>query len=76
MGSCRAERNNTRKTECSSEPDTYHDFCDGSYFKTHPLFSAKRLALQIQLYYDDFETANPLGSKRGIHKIGCIYFII
>lgn len=62
--------------ECSSEPDAYHDFCDGSYFKTHPLFSAKRHALQIQLYYDDFETANPLGSKRGIHKIGCIYFVI
>lgn len=33
-------------------------------------------ALQIQLYYDDFETANPLGSKRGIHKIGCLYFLV
>ncbi|RVE61678.1 hypothetical protein OJAV_G00174850 [Oryzias javanicus] len=64
------------KKECVSEPDTYHDFCDGSYFKTHPLFSVKKHALQIQLYYDDFETSNPLGSKRGIHKIGCIYFIL
>lgn len=36
------------------------------------MFTAKRHALQIQLYYDDFETANPLGSKRGIHKIGCL----
>ena len=40
------------------------------------MFSAKRLALQIQVYYDDLETANPLGSKRGIHKIGCIYFVL
>ena len=33
-------------------------------------------ALLIQLYYDDFETANPLGSKKGVHKLGCIYFIL
>lgn len=58
-----------------SDPDTYADFCDGSYFKSHPLFSTKSHALQIQIYYDDFETANPLGSKRGIHKIG-LYFIV
>ena len=24
----------------------------------------------------EFETANPLGSKKGIHKLGCIYFIL
>ncbi|KAK0151868.1 hypothetical protein N1851_006762 [Merluccius polli] len=36
----------------------------------------QRYALQIQLYYDDFETANPLGSKKGIHKLGCAYFIL
>lgn len=55
------------------KPDIYNDFSDGSYFKSHPLFSTKRHALQIQVYYDDFETANPLGSKRSIHKIGCLY---
>lgn len=52
----------------------YMDFCDGSYFKAHPLFSRHSTALQIQLYYDDFKTANPLGSKHGIHKIGALYF--
>lgn len=55
---------------------TYEDFKDGSYFKTHPLFSKHTNALQIQLYYDDFETANPLGSKHSIHKLGCLYFIL
>lgn len=64
------------KKDCRSEPDTFTDFSDGSYFKTHPLFATKKNALQIQIYYDDFETANPLGSKRGIHKIGCLYFIV
>lgn len=42
----------------------------------HPLYSKHKNALQIQLYYDDFESANPLGSKQGIHKIGVIYFIL
>lgn len=32
--------------------------------------------LDIILYYDDFETANLLGSKRGVHKIGAIYFVL
>lgn len=60
----------------TSAPDLLTDLKDGSYFKNHPLFSSKKYALQIQLYYDDFEPANPLGSKRGIHKIGCIYFLV
>lgn len=54
----------------------YRDFCDGSYFKNHPLFSKNKNALQIQLFFDEFETANPLGSKHGIHKVGSIYFIL
>lgn len=39
----------------------YRDINDGSYFRNHSLFSQQKHALQIQLYYDDFETANPLG---------------
>lgn len=59
-------------TQC----DNYEDFCDGSYFKSHPLFLSNKFALQIQLYYDDFECVNPLGSKKGMHKVGCLYFIL
>ena len=52
-----------------------HDFCDGSLYKEHPLFSSatesdKTLYLQFVLYYDDVETNNPLGSHRGKHKLG------
>lgn len=53
--------------------DIYEDICDGEYIKTH---SQDKHALQLQLYYDDFETTNHLGSKKGIHKLGCIYFIL
>lgn len=45
----------------------YFDLKDGLYMKTHPLFSHENYALLIQLFYDDFETANPLGSKKGVH---------
>lgn len=31
--------------------------------------------VQIQMFYDDFEVANPLSSKQCIHELGAIYFI-
>ena len=30
----------------------------------------------LQLYYDDFEMCNPIGSKAGVHKLGGFYFTI
>ena len=53
-----------------------HDFCDGSFFKAHPLFSCDPHALQIVGYYDDVEIVNPLGSYVKIHKLGCLFFYI
>ena len=41
------------------------------YFKEIPLL--EKDALQILMFYDDFEAANPLGSKKGIY-IGCYIF--
>lgn len=58
------------------ETGVYKDVCDGNYFREHPLFSEKPDALQIPIFYDDFEMANPLGSKHGIHKVGNVYFIL
>ncbi len=52
------------------------DINDGFYFQNHLLFSQQRHALQILLYYDDFDTSNPLGSKKGIHRLGCVYFTL
>ena len=60
-----------------SERGIYRDINDGSYFQNHSLFSQERHALQLLLYYDDdFETANPLGSKKGVHKLSCVYFTL
>ncbi len=46
------------------------DFVDGERFKNSPLFAEDNCALQIQLYYDELELCNPLGSKAKKHKIG------
>ena len=46
------------------------DYCDGSIFKNHDLFSSIPRALQVMLYYDDVEVVNPIGSRTKTHKLG------
>ena len=45
------------------------DYCDGTLYANNLLFQDP-CALQIQLYYDELELCNPLGSKK--HKLGKI----
>ena len=49
------------------------DYCDGATLQNHPLFSVDETALQINLYYDEVEIVNPLGSKTGKHKLGTVF---
>ena len=32
--------------------------------------------IYVQIYFDEVETTNPIGSKTGIHKLGAFYFVI
>lgn len=48
------------------------DYCDGSSFAQHPLFSVEPQSLQILLYYNDVEICNPLGTKVKRHKLGML----
>ncbi|XP_047141422.1 uncharacterized protein LOC124816322 [Hydra vulgaris] len=52
------------------------DFSDASRFKECQLFIENSDALQLNLYFDDFETVNPLGSKTKIHKLSAVYMMI
>ena len=52
------------------------DYCDGSDFKNHCLFSSDPISLQIMLYFDEVEVCNPLGSKTKIHKLGKSFSVI
>jgi len=55
--------------ERTNQSEYFHDFCDGQVYKEHPLFSVDKRALQLIIYTDEVETANPLGSYRGKHKL-------
>jgi len=60
-------------TERVSVDGLMYDFSDGSLYSTIPLFAEDKSALQLCLYFDECEVVNPLGSRKGIHKIGFIY---
>ena len=64
------------KNQPNSNPYLLTNFSDGCYFKQNALFSTNINALQLILYFDEFEVVNPLGSRRGIHKLGAFYFAL
>lgn len=49
---------------------------DGSAFQDHEYFAGDTRKLCLQLYNDEFEVCNPLGSKRGKHKMTAVYFSV
>ncbi|XP_037557723.1 uncharacterized protein LOC119434712, partial [Dermacentor silvarum] len=54
------------------------DVSDGMYFKEHCLFknASSQKLFALQLYFDEFEICNPIGSKRGKHKLLAGYLTI
>ncbi|XP_031632648.1 uncharacterized protein LOC116346626, partial [Contarinia nasturtii] len=54
----------------------YIDFCCGSVYKSRSIFQKFPNSLQIQIFLDDFEPCNPLGSKATLHKICGVYFSV
>ena len=61
-----------QEKDSAGEKDVLQTYREGSYYKT---CEGKEDCLDIELllYNDDFETANPLGSKKGKHKLLGIY---
>ena len=49
---------------------------DGTYYNENRLYSVVPNAIQIGLYFDDFEIANPLGTARKKHKLSGFYFVL
>ncbi len=59
-----------------SKTSLISDFCDGSTFLEHDLFSSNPKALQIIAYYDELEVVNPIGTYVKKHKLGCLFFTL
>ncbi len=51
-----------------SQDTSLSDFCDGKFIKNHPLCNNNK-SLMLVVYFDELEVANPLGSRRGKHKL-------
>jgi hypothetical protein len=52
------------------------DVKDGAAFRENKFFQENPSALSIMLYSDALEICNPLGARKGVHKIVNIYFTL
>jgi len=50
------------------------DVTQGSYVSSHEIVLKHPESLLFDLYYDDYELVNPIGSHRKKHKQGVFYF--
>jgi hypothetical protein len=64
------------KTEKKSPFENCASYKDGSEFATHPFLQKFKDAIRINLYYDDIEVANPIGSQSAVYKIAAFYFTV
>lgn len=67
---CKADVMEEIETSRTSADPVYRDFCDGSFMKTHSILKQNHEAIHLAFYFDELEVANPLGSKKGKHKLG------
>lgn len=61
---------------CAGSKNHFKSFTDTDSFKNTEYFQNYPHAIRLDLFYDDAEVCNPIGSKRGMHKIGLFYFTI
>ena len=54
----------------SQPPGFLADYCDGSCYKSHPLYREDMNAPQIIAYFDEVEVCNPFGSRACVLKLG------
>ena len=52
---------------------TYGDFIHGKMWQNFNFEQTTSIVMPYILYFDDFETANVLGSRAGVHKLGSVY---
>jgi hypothetical protein len=69
-------RNHILSRQMLSQNDRMSSFTDGEVFKDSCFFLFHPNALRLHFYFDEFEVCNPLGSKRGKHKVLAVYFVL
>lgn len=66
--------NEQKSHECTD--GVYRDFCCGSNYRQKKFFSENPMAVQLQLFTDDFEPCDALKSRASVHKTCAFYFQI
>jgi hypothetical protein len=70
-----ATLNSFERIKVNGDTGVYSDVWDGRYVKTYTLFiRLNGLVLSFQLYWDEVEPANVVGSKKGEHKVVIFYW--
>lgn len=64
------------KRAIKSSDGLLRDYIDGMQYAKDKFFMEHPDALQLTLYNDDIEIANPLGSKAGVHKLTMFYMSV
>ena len=59
-----------------SANESLKDFSDGLLFGQNEFLQTNPAALQVVLYFDEFEVINPLESKRGKQKLAAVYMTL
>lgn len=63
-------------TSVESEKQLYRSIKDGLFFKENCFFSGEDWKISLNLYIDDFEICNPLGTSRKKHKLCGVYWTL
>lgn len=62
---------------CSSssrrKSDCLHNFRDGSNWEKYP---QEEMFIQLHMYSDELELCNPIGSRKTVHKLSAVYYIV
>ena len=51
-------------------------YTDGELFRSNALFQGNFHYIRLNLYCDEIEVCNPIGTARTAHKLTCIYFTV
>ena len=59
-----------------SDNDVLESFQDGAYYKQCNQEKEGEITIELLLYTDEFETANPLGPRKGKHKLLAVHMTL
>ena len=64
------------RNSCVPSTNWMYSSLDGSIYQEHSFFADDPSAIRLHFYLDEFEVCNPIGSKRGKHKVLAIYYFV